>query len=291
MKINFFKKLQNSGWPLIQELPGIDRNHLVTKPFKTVGDDLLENIGRAQVAMQHSLDIGLSTLTKPSSGRVEHYRFLVHAVNPHNPIPGEEFFQKTRLSCSLIDNAHPRTYGAFGFILEAPTRNIQRMLPEAGGTNSDGMIKALGGKIDNSLMTFDELLSKTQDTLYNEIIVTQNGGNKITGVFCKVLPDGTPVSKEAYDKALLLSRQRLCPLVLISEKNAPSKIFIGEYFSEKGNHYLCVQNNGLKYYMELGENVNVDSPFRTITPNKIRKMTREEFEQILPLVEKNIPEN
>ncbi|MEI8390102.1 MAG: hypothetical protein WCG23_09490 [bacterium] len=251
--------------------------------------DCAESLGRAQVAVQRNTPIGLENLTEPISGSAKNYCYLVHAVSPYNLEPGSEFFKKPKVSCSVINDEHPETYGEFGFILGTIPQNIQNMLPEAGGTKVDALIKVLGGKVTSTIMHLSELLSKTQVGRYNEVVVTRNPYTKIKGVFCKVLPDGKSVSQEAYNKALSLSRKHNCLLVLIPERATPFKVSINEHFSD-AQHYICIKDNGLTYYIELGNKINPDNPFRIASSNKIRAMEKDEFERILGLAEQNIPE-
>lgn len=197
----------------------------------------------------------------------------------------EKIHEKQIISCSVIDQDHTDTFGSGGFILRSPYENILDVFYRDVGTNFFDPSRALR-ESQKSICTLDELLRRTSQCSYNEVVLTGTtdfGKVEIIALWSKVYDDGDFVDPIVAHRISQLKYRLNLPLIEIPEmmhEYKDSRLEVLSMLETKPPYGFAINRGGLRFVIEF------DKDKFTVYDKKIRgrPMTKMEFTQTLKIV-------
>ena len=170
----------------------------------------------------------------------------------------ERLADRVSLSMSLVDEAHTKTWGDVGLIVEAPLGNLISTSTQDDGTHNDNWDMLLWQKQRSRIVSGDYLLELCgKDTLTEVTALARHEGRELQlkGFFYKTGLDGQPLDRELYHQVRAQSRRLNLPLIAIRARERERD---DEIYDQKGNLRVTLDH---KTYYLTGAQDTVYTPF------------------------------
>lgn len=194
--------------------------------------------------------------------------------------------EKQRISSTVINQKHSKTFTHGGLIISTPYDNIAcTYAGDVGSMGSD--VQTYRSR--NYICTPEELLQHTKPFEYNEVVLegsTPNGEVSVNGFFVKTFDDRSLIDVELGPKIIALAEQHNLPLVKIVDTTRPNpdENSMILYFDERPSSIIFVRN-GLRFIIGLSDN-----SFQISTSHRLSyAMTRDEFNYAKEIIQNELP--